>query len=38
VISGMEVVDKIENTKTGVNDLPVTPIVINKVIVAESRL
>jgi cyclophilin family peptidyl-prolyl cis-trans isomerase len=33
VISGMETVDKIENTKTGVNDLPVTPVIVTKIIV-----
>jgi peptidyl-prolyl cis-trans isomerase B (cyclophilin B) len=33
VISGMDTVDKIENTKTGERDMPITPVVINKVIV-----
>jgi peptidyl-prolyl cis-trans isomerase B (cyclophilin B) len=33
VISGMDVVDEIENTKTGERDMPVTPVIINKVIV-----
>lgn len=33
VISGMDVVTKIENTKTGANDLPVTPVVVTKVTV-----
>jgi len=33
VIAGMDVVTKIENTKTGVNDLPVVPVVVTKVIV-----
>jgi cyclophilin family peptidyl-prolyl cis-trans isomerase len=33
VISGMDVVTKIENTRTGVNDLPVTPVIVTKVIV-----
>jgi cyclophilin family peptidyl-prolyl cis-trans isomerase len=33
VISGMDVVTKIENTRTGANDLPVTPVVVTKVIV-----
>ncbi len=33
VISGMETVDKIENTKTGANDLPVTPVIVTKIIV-----
>lgn len=33
VISGLETVDKIENSRTNSNDLPVTPVVINKVIV-----
>ena len=31
VTAGMDVVTKIENTKTGVNDLPVTPVIVNKV-------
>ena len=33
VISGMDVVTKIENTRTGANDLPITPVVVTKVIV-----
>jgi cyclophilin family peptidyl-prolyl cis-trans isomerase len=33
VISGMDVVTKIENTKTGANDLPVTPVIVTKVTV-----
>ena len=33
VVSGMDIVDKIENLKVGVNDLPLTPVVINKVTV-----
>lgn len=33
VTSGMDVVTKIENSRTGVNDLPVVPVVVNKVIV-----
>jgi peptidyl-prolyl cis-trans isomerase B (cyclophilin B) len=33
VISGMDVVTKIENTRTGANDLPVTPVIVTKVIV-----
>lgn len=33
VISGMDTVDKIENSKTGVNDLPVTPVVVNKILI-----
>lgn len=33
VISGMEVVDKIEASKTNQNDLPIVPVVVNKVIV-----
>lgn len=33
VISGMDVVDKIENSKTNENDLPLTPVAINKVVV-----
>jgi cyclophilin family peptidyl-prolyl cis-trans isomerase len=33
VAAGMDVVTKIENTKTGANDLPVVPIVVNKVVV-----
>lgn len=33
VISGMETVDKIENSKTGPRDIPVVPVVINKVVV-----
>jgi cyclophilin family peptidyl-prolyl cis-trans isomerase len=33
VISGMEVVDKIENLKTDARDLPVTPAIVNKMTV-----
>jgi len=33
VTSGMEVVDEIENSRTNPNDLPITPVIINKVIV-----
>jgi cyclophilin family peptidyl-prolyl cis-trans isomerase len=33
VIDGMDVVNKIENSRTNQNDLPVTPIVVTKVIV-----
>ncbi len=33
VISGMDTVDKIENSKTGTNDLPLIPVVINKILV-----
>jgi len=33
VISGMEVVDKIEASKTNQNDQPIVPVVVNKVIV-----
>lgn len=33
VILGMDVVTKIENTRTGTNDLPVIPVVVNKVVV-----
>jgi cyclophilin family peptidyl-prolyl cis-trans isomerase len=33
VISGMEVVDKIENSKTNENDLPLTPVIISKIII-----
>ncbi len=33
VISGMETVDKIEASNTNQNDLPIVPVVINKVIV-----
>jgi len=33
VISGMDVVDKIEASKTNQNDLPVVPVVVNKIIV-----
>jgi peptidyl-prolyl cis-trans isomerase B (cyclophilin B) len=33
VISGMEVVDKIENSAVNQNDLPLTPVIINKIIV-----
>ena len=33
VISGTDVVTKIENTRTGANDLPVTPVIVTKVIV-----
>lgn len=33
VISGMEIVDKIAAVKTGVNDMPVTPVKINKAII-----
>jgi peptidyl-prolyl cis-trans isomerase B (cyclophilin B) len=32
VIDGMDVVDKIENSRTNQNDLPVVPVVINKII------
>jgi cyclophilin family peptidyl-prolyl cis-trans isomerase len=31
VISGMETVDKIENTKTGANNLPTTPVIVTKI-------
>ncbi len=31
VISGMDVVDKIENSKTNENDLPITPVIVIKV-------
>ena len=33
VISGMETVDKIENSKVNQNDLPLTPVIVNKVTV-----
>jgi len=33
VTAGMDVVTKIENTRTGANDLPVVPVVVNKVVV-----
>ena len=33
VISGMEVVDKIENSKINQNSLPLTPIVVSKVVI-----
>jgi cyclophilin family peptidyl-prolyl cis-trans isomerase len=33
VISGMEVVDKIENSRTNENDLPVTPIIVTKIVI-----
>lgn len=33
VILGMDAVDKIENSKTNQNDLPIIPVIINKVIV-----
>ena len=33
VTAGMDVVTKIENTKTGANDLPVTPIIVSKITV-----
>jgi cyclophilin family peptidyl-prolyl cis-trans isomerase len=33
VVSGMEVVDKIEASKTGPNDQPIVPVIVNKVIV-----
>ena len=33
VVAGMDVVTKIENTKTGVNDLPVTPVIVTKMTV-----
>jgi cyclophilin family peptidyl-prolyl cis-trans isomerase len=33
VISGMGVVDKIENSKTNENDLPLTPVIISKIII-----
>ncbi len=33
VISGMDVVTKIENTNVGANDLPITPVVVTKVTV-----
>src|SRR5690606_40279235 len=36
VIEGMDVVHKIEKTKTDANDRPVTPIRMNKVTVFES--
>jgi cyclophilin family peptidyl-prolyl cis-trans isomerase len=32
VIAGMDVVNKIENSRTNQNDLPVVPVVINKII------
>ncbi len=32
VIAGMDIVDKIENSQTNENDLPIIPIVINKII------
>jgi len=35
VVSGMDVVDAIEATETGANDKPVTPVVIEGVVVAE---
>lgn len=33
VITGMDVVSKIENSKTNENDLPVVPVVINKIMI-----
>ncbi len=33
VIAGMDVVDKIENSKVNENDLPLTPVVVSKIIV-----
>lgn len=33
VISGMETVDKIENTRTGERDMPITPVIINNIII-----
>jgi len=33
VIAGMEIVDKIENSKTNQNDLPLSAVIINKVII-----
>ncbi len=36
VIEGMDVVKKIESTKTGAGDRPVTPVKMNKVTVAEA--
>ena len=36
VIEGMDVVKKIESTKTGAGDRPVTPVKMNKVTVAEG--
>ncbi len=33
VISGMETVDKIENTRTGERDMPITPVSINNIII-----
>lgn len=33
VVSGMEVVDAIENSKTDARDLPITPVVVNRVVV-----
>jgi cyclophilin family peptidyl-prolyl cis-trans isomerase len=36
VIEGMDVVKKIETTKTGAGDRPVTPVKMNKVTVAEG--
>jgi cyclophilin family peptidyl-prolyl cis-trans isomerase len=35
VISGMEVVDMIENSRTNENDLPLTPVIVNKVVVVK---
>jgi len=36
VIEGMDVVKKIETTKTGAGDRPVTPVRMNKVTVLEG--
>lgn len=33
VTSGMDVVDKIENSRTNENDLPITPVIISKIII-----
>ncbi len=31
VVNGMDVVDKIENAKTGINDIPESPVIVEKV-------
>lgn len=35
VISGMETVDKIEDSKTNSNNLPLTPVIVNKIVVKD---
>jgi len=33
VISGMDIVDKIENTKINEDDLPIVPVIVNKILI-----